>query len=224
MIILKDVSKTYSARFGKRKVLDGINLTIRPGEKVGILGRNGAGKSTLLRIIAGSEKCSQGQVIREMNVSWPMGLSGGLQGTLSGADNVKFLCRVYGLDLNQRLEQVKEITELGKYLREPVATYSSGMKSKLALSISLFLDFDCYLIDESLSVGDKNFQDRYNAELEKRREGKSIVLVTHIESQIKKHCETFYVLNNGSLRKFEYYINAMNFYKNLKSETLMELG
>ncbi|MEA9603806.1 ABC transporter ATP-binding protein [Polynucleobacter sp. JS-JIR-II-c23] len=224
MIILNNVTKTYSARFGNRKVLDDISLTIMPGEKVGILGRNGAGKSTLLRIISGSEKCSHGQVIRKMNVSWPMGLSGGLQGTLSGFDNIKFLCRVYGLNLEQRLEQVEDITGLGKYLREPVATYSTGMKSKLALAISLFLDFDCYLIDESLSVGDRAFQERYKEELDKKREGKAIVLVTHIESQIKNHCKSFYVLSNGKLRKFEYGINAINFYKNLKSETQFELG
>ena len=122
MIILKNITKSYKARFGNRLVLNDISLTINPGEKIGILGRNGAGKSTLLRIIAGTEKSTSGIVQRNMTVSWPMGISGGLQGTLSGIDNVKFICRIYGLEIAEKIKLIEEITELGRYLREPVAT------------------------------------------------------------------------------------------------------
>ena len=224
MIILKNVTKTYKARFGTRLVLDDISMTINPGEKIGILGRNGAGKSTLLRIIAGTEKSTKGAVHRAMTVSWPMGISGGLQGTLSGIDNLKFICRIYGLEINQKIRLIEEITELGKYLREPVATYSSGMRTKLALAISVILDFDCFLLDESLSLGDKNFQEKYRLELKKKREQSALILVSHVESQIKEFAETLYVLNNGKLRKFEFAKNAYNFYNELKRENHMELG
>ena len=114
MIILKNITKSYKARFGNRLVLNDISLTINPGEKIGILGRNGAGKSTLLRIIAGTEKSTSGIVQRNMTVSWPMGISGGLQGTLSGIDNVKFICRIYGLEIAEKIKLIEEITELGR--------------------------------------------------------------------------------------------------------------
>ena len=224
MIILKNITKSYKARFGNRLVLNDISLTINPGEKIGILGRNGAGKSTLLRIIAGTEKSTSGIVQRNMTVSWPMGISGGLQGTLSGIDNVKFICRIYGLEIAEKIKLIEEITELGRYLREPVATYSSGMRTKLALALSVILDFDCYLIDESLSLGDKNFQERYRLELKKKREESAIVLVSHIESQIKELTRTIYVLNKGSMRKFAYPNNAIAFYHGLINENKMELG
>lgn len=157
MIILENIVKSYPVKGGRRNVLDGINLTLNAGEKIGILGRNGAGKSTLVRILGGVEKPTSGTMIKDMRMSWPLAFGGAFQGTLTGADNVRFVCRVYKTDYEKAMELVESFAELGKYLYEPVKVYSSGMRARLAFAISLAIEFDCYLIDEIISVGDANF-------------------------------------------------------------------
>lgn len=216
MIELKNVTKKYATRFGAKTVLDDVSLTINKGEHIGILGRNGSGKSTLIRIIGDSEKPTSGYVTRSMKVSWPIGITGGLQGSLSGIDNLKFICRIYSKDLREARGFIEDFTELGKYLLEPVSTYSSGMKTKLALALSLILDFDCYLIDEALSVNDKHFREKYNSQFDQVRKEKSLVLVTHNEKQIYDDCDRVYVLNTGRLLSFEDKADALKFYFELK--------
>jgi len=133
MIVLENVTKRYSTRQGSRVILDNINLTIHPGEKIGILGRNGAGKSTLIRLISGAELPTAGHVHRQMSISWPLAFSGGFQGSLTGLDNLRFICRVYGADIESAIPSVEAFSELGIYLGEPVKKYSSGMRARLAL-------------------------------------------------------------------------------------------
>ena len=116
MISLSNVSKRYSIRGGEVTVLDQVNLNILPGEKIGVLGRNGAGKSTLIRMISGAERPSEGEVIRNMSVSWPLAFGGAFQGALTGLDNLRFICRVYGRSAEDKIEYVQEFSELGKYL------------------------------------------------------------------------------------------------------------
>lgn len=223
MIEIKQLSKIYKTRSGPKTVLNNISLIVNPGEKVGILGRNGSGKSTLIRLIGGAEAPTSGTIKRGMSVSWSVGINGGLQGTISGIDNLKFLCRIYNKSYEDKIEFVKEVTELGSYLREPVINYSSGMKAKLGLAISMVLDFDCYLVDESLSVGDKAFQEKYKSQLENKYKGKSMILVSHIENHVQKHCEIIYVLHKGDLLKFPTKKEAYDFYNHLKTDSNMEL-
>lgn len=203
MIVLKDVCKYYPMKFGKRKVLDNISLTIKPGEKVGILGKNGAGKSTLIRLLSGAEEPSSGKIIRNMNISWPLAFSGTFQGSLTGADNVRFVCRVYNTDHKKAMEMVDSFAELGKYLYEPVKVYSSGMRARLAFAISLAVDFDCYLIDEVISVGDASFHHKCQVELFEKRAHKAMVIVSHELHNIREHCDKVAILNNGTLTMFE---------------------
>lgn len=188
---------------GKRKVLDNINLTISPGEKIGILGKNGAGKSTLIRILSGAEEPSSGGIVRDMNISWPLAFSGTFQGSLTGADNVRFVCRVYNTDYKRAMEMVDSFAELGKYLYEPVKVYSSGMRARLAFAISLAVDFDCYLIDEVISVGDASFHHKCQIELFEKRAHKAMVIVSHELHNIREHCDRVAILNNGILNTFE---------------------
>jgi capsular polysaccharide transport system ATP-binding protein len=155
---LIDVHKSYAVRGGgTRHVLRGVNARVGRGEQVGILGRNGAGKSTLMRILGGIETPTRGQVRRTMSISWPLGYSGAFQGNLSGADNIRFIARIYGRNAERTIGFVEEYAELGEYLRMPVGTYSSGMRSRLAFAVSLAVDFDCYLIDEAVAPGDARF-------------------------------------------------------------------
>ena len=165
MIQLQNVSKKYHTQGGWTTVLKDINLTLERGQKLGILGRNGAGKSTLIRLMSGAEPPSSGKIIRDMSISWPLAFSGGFQGSLTGIDNLKFICRVYGADYQKVRDYVEDFAELGKYMYEPLKSYSSGMRARLAFGLSMAIEFDCYLIDEVMAVGDQRFKDRCRIEL-----------------------------------------------------------
>lgn len=202
MIRLENVVKRYRTRGGTHTVLNGVSLEVRKGEKLGVLGRNGAGKSTLIRIISGAERPNKGQVTREMAVSWPLAFSGAFQGSLTGVDNLRFICRVYGADSRAALPFVEEFSELGKYLREPVKAYSSGMRARLAFAISMAIDFDCFLIDEVISVGDARFHEKCRRELFEKRCDRAMIIVSHETHNIREHCSRACVLNEGVLREF----------------------
>jgi capsular polysaccharide transport system ATP-binding protein len=199
MIRLTDVNKVYPTGAGPAHVLRGVNLTVRPGERVGILGRNGAGKSTLIRLVSGAELPSSGTVERGMSVSWPLAFGGAFQGTLTGLDNLRFICRIYGVDPADKVDFVEEFSELGIYLREPVKTYSSGMRARLAFAISMVIEFDCFLIDEIIAVGDERFHQKCNHELFVKRGDRAMIIVSHNASFIEEHCSRAAVLINGEL-------------------------
>lgn len=202
MIQLSGVKKSYKSRFGRHLVLDGVDLYVHPGDKVAILGRNGVGKSTLIRLLAGAEKPDAGSIERGMKVSWPMAYNGGFQGALTGLDNLKFICRAYGVDYRDKIDSVEDFAELKQFFREPIKTYSSGMRSRLAFAISLVIEFDCYLIDEVFSVGDARFRDRCQEELFVKRKERSMIMVSHNVALLKKQCDRFFLLQNGRLMEY----------------------
>lgn len=215
MIKLEYVSKSYPIKSGERWILQDINFSIQKGEKIGILGRNGAGKSTLVRLLGGVEKPTKGKIIRGMNISWPIAFGGAFQGSLTGADNVRFVCRVYGVDYKQAMKIVEDFAELGKYLYEPVKVYSSGMRARLAFAISLAVEFDCYLIDEVLSVGDANFQQKCHYELFEKRADRAMIIVSHELHNIKDTCNRVAVLDKGHMTFYDNMDEAINIYQNL---------
>ncbi len=215
MIFVDNVTKRYKTRAGNNTVLDNISLQINKGEKVGILGRNGSGKSTLIRLLGGVEKPDSGTITRSMSVSWPLAFSGAFQGSLTGLDNLRFICRIYGTGIVDKIPRVKEFSELGTYLHEPVKNYSSGMKARLAFALSMAIEFDCYLIDEVMAVGDRRFHDRCRYELHEKRKDRSMILVSHNPKEIRKHCTVFYVLNQSRLRRFDDADKAYNYYQTI---------
>ena len=215
MIALREVSKTYNTRTGPKTVLDRINLVIRPGQKLGVLGCNGAGKSTLIRLMSGAEHPSSGQVHRGMSVSWPLAFTGGFQGSLTGADNLRFICRVYGVDYAQASPFVESFSELGRYFREPFKTYSSGMRARLAFAVSMAVDFDCFLIDEIIAVGDARFTQKCHEELFLKRGDRAIILVSHQPSTIRSMCDTAALLTGGRLLSFQSMDGAFDCYDRL---------
>lgn len=218
MIRLTNVSKDYPTKAGPRRVLDGINLTVNPGERVGILGRNGAGKSTLVRLISGAEPPTTGKIERSMSVSWPLAFAGGFHGSLTGADNVRFICRIYGVDFEPRFEFVKDFSELGIYINEPVMNYSSGMRARLAFAISMTIDFDCYLIDEVQAVGDERFRERCREELFNKRRDKAKLIVSHSHTYLQESCERFLLLKNGTIEEYDRFEDAFFDYKTMIGE------
>ncbi len=212
MIELAGVTKAYSTSAGATPILTGVDMHLERGDSIGILGRNGAGKSTLLRIIGGAELPDSGTVERTMSVSWPLAFAGGFQSSLTGADNVRFICRVYGVDPMACMGYVEDFTELGLYLHEPVRTYSSGMRARLAFASSMVVEFDCYLIDEIVAVGDSRFQAKCREELFVKRADRARIIVSHDAGYIRDHCSRAAVLLGGKLVHFDSVDDAFEAY------------
>jgi capsular polysaccharide transport system ATP-binding protein len=202
MIVCENIWKSYRGGHGTKSVLRGIDLSVAKGEKVALLGRNGAGKTTLIKQIGGVELPDRGRVLRHMSSSWPIGFNGGFQGSLTGFDNARFIARIYGHSYSELREFVAEFTELGDALSRPVKTYSSGMRARLAFALSLAIEFDCYLIDEVILVGDQNFQRKCREELFVKRAERAMVIVSHDMNTIKDLCERAVLLENGTARHY----------------------
>jgi capsular polysaccharide transport system ATP-binding protein len=212
MIALNNVDKFYQTRRGPRQILDSINLVIAPGEKLGILGRNGAGKSTLIRIISGAEQPTNGSVKRNMTASWPLAYTGGFQSALTGIDNIRFICRIYGVDIDERIPFIQQFSDLGEYLYEPIRNYSAGMRARLGFAVSMSIEFDCFLIDEVISVGDSRFHEKCRIELFEKRADRALVIVSHDAGYIRAHCDRTVVLDRGRLHSFDEIEQAFEFY------------
>lgn len=197
MIVCEDLSKSYPMGHGHKQVLKGLNFNVSKGKKVGLLGRNGAGKTTLIKLLGGVEMPTSGKVTRQMSVSWPLGFGGGFQGSLTGYDNARFISRIYGKDYSEIKDYVEDFSELGRQLQMPVKTYSSGMRARLAFALSLVIEFDCYLIDEVILVGDQNFHRKCHYELFEKRADRALVLASHSAELIREFCDSAMVLHDG---------------------------
>jgi capsular polysaccharide transport system ATP-binding protein len=165
-----------------------------------------------MRLIAGVEEADSGRIIRAASVSWPLGFSGGLHGSLTGIQNSAFIARIYGASVDRVVEFVSDFSELGSYLHMPVETYSSGMRARLAFGISLSIDFDCYLIDEGLSVGDQWFRDKAQAMFDRRRRDSGMLFVSHNPKTVESYCDMGMVLVEGRLVPFTTLAEAADFY------------
>ncbi len=208
---LIDVHKSYAMNVGRKHVLRGVNAVFRKGERVGVLGRNGTGKSTLVRILGRVEAPTRGAIRSTMSVSWPIGLAAGFQSALSGADNTRFIARIYDRPVQATVDYVESFAELGEYLHMPVNTYSSGMRSRLGLAISLAVDFDCFLVDEALAVGDTKFGRAFAARIQHA----GLIIVTHQPSLVRQLCTRAAVLDQGTLTFYEDLDEALATYNSL---------
>jgi capsular polysaccharide transport system ATP-binding protein len=197
MIVCQNVSKSYKAGHGRKYVLRDVSLTVGANDKIAFLGRNGAGKSTFIKMIGGVEMPTSGSIKRKMSVSWPLGFNGGFQGSLTGYDNARFIARIYGKPYPWMKEFIEDFTELGRQLAMPVKTYSSGMRARLAFGLSLAIDFDCYLIDEIILVGDANFRAKCQHELFEKRKDRALVLASHDMGVIQEMCNRAVLFRNG---------------------------
>lgn len=213
MIRFEKVRKRYPIRTGYKVVLDGIDLTVGRGEKIGILGRNGAGKSTTIRLLSGAELADGGRIERSMSVSWPIAFAGAFQGSLTGRDNLRLICRIYGRQIDDCIDTVLDFSELGQYFDEPVKTYSSGMRARLAFALSLVIEFDCFLIDEVVAVGDSRFHEKCHQELFIERADRAFVIVSHNVEYIRAHCDKGFVLHNGRMMSFSNVEDAISYHE-----------
>lgn len=204
MIVFRDVSKAYRMPGGgQRRILDRVTITIPRGRSLGLLGRNGSGKSTLLRMIAGTILPDGGEIIRHSSVSWPLGFQGSFTGLLSGAQNVRFVARIYGCDPDELIAFVEEFSELGEFLYMPVSSYSSGMKARLAFGVSMGVAFDYYLVDEVTAVGDANFKRKCRAVFRERLSASDVIMVSHSTRTLREYCQAGVVLEDGAMTYYE---------------------
>ncbi|WP_416468165.1 ABC transporter ATP-binding protein [Pseudomonas sp. LFS044] len=206
MFELRNVTKSYLTPNGRRYVFRNLSLAIPPGKNIGLIGRNGAGKSTLMRLLGGADVPDSGTIVTDRSISWPVGLTGGFQGSMSGRDNIKFVCRVYGATgdaMREKIRYVQEFAEIGDWIDEPIKTYSSGMRSRVAFGLSMAFDFDYYLIDEVMSVGDAQFKRKCADVFKEKLQKANVVLVSHSMPEIEKLCDIVLLVRDGGIQVYE---------------------
>ena len=203
MIRFENLTKSFQVRGQRKVVIDNLNATLPTGKSLALLGRNGAGKSTLMQIIAGTLPVDSGQVISDGSISWPVGFGGSFHRELTGAQNVRFIARIYGVDSEELEEFVRDFAQLGPHFFMPVRSYSSGMKSRLAFGTSMGIRFDTYLVDEVTAVGDAAFKRKSRAVFAERMRDSSAVLVNHDMGQLREFCDAGIVLEQGQIQYFD---------------------
>lgn len=192
-----DVTKIFHTEQGPVRAVDGVSFRVGAGERLGILGANGAGKSTLIRILSGIMTPTSGEVRRGLTLSWPLALGGGFEGELTGYDNVRFLSGLYGLPFKDTYDYVQDFSELGRFMQVPVRFYSDGMRMRLAFALSLAMNFECYLIDEVILVGDRRFQLKCHDELFGRRAHCGMIMAVHSAHTIQEYCQSALIMKGG---------------------------
>jgi capsular polysaccharide transport system ATP-binding protein len=223
MIELKNVTKYFQTNHGKKYILDNVSIIIPSHTNIGILGRNGAGKSTLMRMLGQIEFPNRGKMISSSSFSWPLGLSGGFVGNMTGKANVRFVCRLYGKSNKEIIEiitTIREFTELGDYFDMPIKTYSSGMKSRLNFGLSMVFDFDYLLIDETLSVGDARFKKKSKDALIKKIETCAVLLVSHNMNTLRELCDAGIVVNEGQMYYYQNINDAIDEYEKINKKAV----
>ncbi|QKN37497.1 ABC transporter ATP-binding protein [Escherichia coli] len=210
MIKIENLTKSYRTPTGRHYVFKDLNIEIPSGKSVAFIGRNGAGKSTLLRMIGGIDRPDSGKIITNKTISWPVGLAGGFEGSLTGRENVKFVARLYAKqeELKEKIEFVEEFAELGKYFDMPIKTYSSGMRSRLGFGLSMAFKFDYYIVDEVTAVGDARFKEKCAQLFKERHKESSFLMVSHSLNSLKEFCDVAIVFKNSYI--IGYYENVQS--------------
>lgn len=213
MIEFRNVTKYYRTPHGRKVILDNLTLTLPAGAKLGVLGRNGAGKSTFLSMIGGTTRPNSGRILRHAAISWPLGFKGSFHGDLTGAQNVRFVARIYGKDTEALIAYVEDFAELGDFIDMPVRSYSSGMKARLAFGMSMGIAFDWYLVDEITAVGDSRFRKKSLGVFKNRLRDAGLLMVSHSMGTIRSYCDAGLVLEGGAAHYFEDVRDAVAFHK-----------
>jgi capsular polysaccharide transport system ATP-binding protein len=203
VIEFRNVCKAYRTRGQPKVVLRDFSLSLPKGATVGLLGRNGAGKSTMLGMVAGTVKPDSGEIRRLASISWPLGFSGSFHPDLTGAQNIRFVARIYGADTDGLIAYVEDFAELGDFLDMPVRSYSSGMKARLAFGMSMGIAFDWYLVDEITAVGDSAFRAKCLAVFRDRLSEAGLLMTSHSPGVIRSYCRSGLVLERGEAIYYE---------------------
>jgi len=221
MITLENARKTYRTRNGARRVLDDISFEFEAGRDIAILGGNGSGKSTLLRMMAGMEDLDAGRVIRQARISFPIGFSGSFHPQISGRENVRFVARVYGCDVNSVVRFVRDFSEIGRHFDQPMVSYANSMRARVAYALCMAIDFDCYLVDEVTAVGDINFKRKCLEVFAERRKNAMVIMASTATTTVKKFCEYGVVMRHGRLHDCGSLSDAIAVYEEKQGESIV---
>ena len=206
MIELRQLTKWYRTPRGRRYIFRDLNFVFPAGANIGLIGRNGAGKSTLLRLIGGIDMPNSGAVVTDARISWPVGLAGGFKGGLTARENVQFVCRVHGATgaaMRRIVDFVADFADIGEYFDLPLSSYSPGMRSRVGFGLSMAFEFDYYLIDEVMAVGDPQFKRKSQALLQQRLAKSKVIMVTHSTGEILRNCDVVVLVDRGNTTLYE---------------------
>lgn len=216
MIEIRNLNKWFPTKSGRSYVFRDLNINLPMDKSIGVLGRNGAGKSTLIKMIGGADFPNSGEVSSDLNISWPLGLQGGVQGVMSGRENTRFVARIHGYKDTKHIEErVAEFADIGRYFNEPMKTYSNGMRARVILGITTAFDlqFDVLLVDELTAVGDMKFKQKAAEHLKEKITNTKVIMVNHSVDQLSRFCEAGLVIHEQNLTYFENLKDAIKFYK-----------
>lgn len=213
MIRFENLTKSFWVNGRRKVVIDDLSFTLPSGKSLALIGRNGAGKSTLLQIISGIMAADSGRIISDGSVSWPVGLAGAFHKDLTGAQNVRFIARIYGIETQSLVAFVRNFAELGPHFNMPVRSYSSGMRSRLMFGSAMGIKFDTYLIDEVTAVGDASFRMKSKAVFRERVKSASAVMVSHNMNELKLFCDAALILEKGRVTYFDTVDEAIEIHK-----------
>lgn len=215
MIKIQNLTKSYKTPTGRHYVFKNLSINLPEKKSIALIGRNGAGKSTLLRMIGGIDQPDSGSITTEKSISWPVGLSGGFQGSLTGRENVKFVARLFAKkdEIAHKVKFVEEFSELGKYFDMPIKTYSSGMKSRLGFGLSMAFKFDYYLVDEVTAVGDASFKRKCTELFKEKQFESNFLMVSHSLNSLKIYCNAaLLIARNNRVTYFDNVDDAIGQY------------
>jgi capsular polysaccharide transport system ATP-binding protein len=216
MIELKNLTKSYRTRNGRRYVFRDLSFTFPPRANIGLIGRNGAGKSTLLRLLGGIDTPDTGEVLTDVSISWPVALAGGFVSALTARDNCEFVCRVNGAsgaEMREKMAFIQAFAEIGEYFELPIQSFSTGMRSRVAFGLSMAFDFDYYLIDEVMAVGDPHFKGKSRMVLLERLEHSNLILTSHNMADIRQFCDIVVHVDRGQAVIYEDIEAGINAYQ-----------
>ena len=203
MILFRNLSKEFTLAGTRRVLFQNLNLCLQTGLSVALLGRNGSGKTTLLRIVAGLVDPTRGEVLSDGTISWPVGFAGSFHPDLTGAQNTRFVARIYGVDSDELIDFVQDFSGIGRHFHLPFRSYSSGMRSRLAFGVSMGIRFDTYLVDEVTSVGDGAFRARSAELFRARMQQSSAIVVSHSTPMIRNLCDAGIVMSGGGIAYYD---------------------
>jgi capsular polysaccharide transport system ATP-binding protein len=213
MIEFRNVSKSFWTGTQRKVILDRASFRVELGNSLGILAANGTGKTTIINMMAGLEKPDEGSIRKTSRVSFPLGFMGGVVGRHSARENCRYIARLYGLDPDYVESFCRWVCGLGEYFDMPVATYSSGMRSRFSFSLLLSIEFDIYLIDEGMPASsDAEFNRKAGNILQERLKNSTVVIVSHSAKTLEKFCRSAAVLKDGRLHQFETLEEARRLY------------
>ncbi|MDO6586844.1 ABC transporter ATP-binding protein [Salipiger sp. 1_MG-2023] len=215
MIRFENLTKSFRVNGQRQVVIDNLTAELPSGKSLALLGRNGAGKSTLLQLIAGTLQPDSGSILSDGTISWPVGFGASFHRELTGAQNVRFVARIYGVDTDSLLAFVENFAELGAHYHMPVRSYSAGMRGRLVFGTSMGIHFDTYLVDEVTAVGDQQFRRKSKAVFLERMKTSSAIMVSHEMAQVKAFCNAGLVLDRGQVTYFDDLDEAIDMHERL---------